>query len=156
MATDPKAAARSARAYLKRKHTASAELAGGVILDSTITVLAPDGHYVIYLHDDTTLHTVLRDAPLPVVESSRSKSKGTSSPRVYAPKAWSPDVWNRNVEHIRSEAMTKDAVITWLADAAQGQNTPESHKQAKQAIAVIEALPDTPDWFDHLPLAQVS
>lgn len=152
--TDTKAAARSARAYIKRKHTAQAELAGGVILDSTIAVLAPDGHYVIHLYDGTALHLELRPAPGAV--PSRNEAKGTSSPKVYAPKSWSPEIWNDNVRQIREGSMTKDDVILFLSNAAQEKNTPEAHKRAKQAIAVIQALPDVPDWYDHLPLAQVS
>lgn len=153
MATDTKAAARSARAYIKRKHTAQAELAGGVILDSTIAVLAPDGHYVIHLYDGTALHLELRPTPGAVPSGA---AKGTPSPKVYAPKSWTPATWNDNVRQIREGSMSKDDVILFLSNAAQEKNTPDAHKKAKQAIAVIQTLPDVPDWYDHLPLAEVS
>lgn len=61
MTTDPTAAARSARHYQKKKHATMSELAGADILDATIVTRAPDGHYVVFLHEGKPLHLIDRD-----------------------------------------------------------------------------------------------
>jgi len=141
--TDLKAAARSARAYTKRKHIAQAELAGAQILDVTIAALAADGHYVIRLYDGEDIHLTAREAASPPVVSL----KGT--PKIYAPKSWDPANWNRIVGIMQSSQMSKEDALSQLAE---GKTLDD--KQKAQAIAVLNALPDTPDWYDLLPLAK--
>lgn len=88
------------------------------------------------------------DAPeLVPVEAQPAK------PRVYAPKSWDADKWNGNIKIIREQAMTKQQVLDSWAEIAQKQNTPDAHKRVKHATAVVNALPDTPDWYELLPLA---
>lgn len=142
MATDPKAALRSQRAYTKRKHIAQAELAGAQILDITIAARAHDGHFVIRLYDGDDLHLDLR-AELPPVKPEKAA-------KFYAPKSWDPAKWNGVVATMRDKTFTKE-------DAHKGidQGVSIDDKQKRQAKAVVDAMPDAPDWYAYLPLADL-
>lgn len=156
-------AQRSARAYVKRKHIAQAELAGAEILDVTIAAIDPsDGHYVIRLFDGTSLHLDLREKvarptpdadPVDEVGARRaSKVSSESAPKpkkVYAPKSWEPGKWNMVVGNLRAQDYSKDEARAEISKA-----TKLSAQQVKHALAVIDAVPDTPDWYDHVPLAE--
>lgn len=147
-------AQRSARAYLKRKHVAQAELAGATILDPTLVAIDPsDGHYVVRTYDGETLHLVLREkvarptpesAPVDEVAAHRQK-------KVYAPRSWDPARWNKAVEILQGQAFTKPNAREAIANTAN-----LSEKQIKHAHAVIDALPDVPDWYASLPVADES
>lgn len=147
-------AQRSARAYLKRKHIAQAELAGATILDPTLVAIDPsDGHYVVRTYDGETLHLVLREAvarptpeAAPVDEVAAHRQK-----KVYAPRSWDAEKWNRVVEQLKSRDFSKEEA---RSEIAQGKTLDD--KQKRHALAVIDAVPDVPDWYAHLPLAEES
>lgn len=146
MATTPKESARSRRAYIKRTHLAEAEYAGATVLDVTVVARARDGHYVIKLYDGTALHLDPWDEePDSVVTAAAAP---TSRKRVYAPKNIPADRWNDAVSRWKEAGATKAQVRAVLKDSDLNA------KQKARAIAVIDALPDAPDWYAELPLAE--
>lgn len=64
---------KNTRAYAKRKALAVSELAGATVLDAVLVTIAPDGHYVIFMHGEKPLHLVDR-----VVEPSSGGSRSES------------------------------------------------------------------------------
>jgi hypothetical protein len=154
--TEYEAASRS-RAMLR----AQAQLNGWEVLDVLGAYLTPDGDVIVLTKDGRRYGVTVPFSPVDP-EGERVKSVPTVSPparsrKVYAPKSWDPAKWNRNVETIRSEAMTKDDVIANFTEAAdkQAETDPVAKKRLRHTIAVIQALPDAPDWYDSLPLADL-
>ena len=152
MATDPKAAERSARAYRKRKALAMAEMSGAEILDITVVARATDGHYVVMLHDGPPLHLIERSVsngtPEPVADHVRN-DHATPAPtkRLYPPKAMSRAQYETNVKVIREKAWTK----TETHEAMHKASPDGLGKQGTQFLALVDALPNGPDWADHFP-----
>lgn len=75
--------------------------------------------------------------------------------RVYAPKTWAPKAWNRMRDGFIGRPTPKSTVLAEMQkkrDAAEG----DDRKPFVQAIGVLEALPDGPDWAEHLPIAEVT
>lgn len=129
---------------------AQALLMGWTPLDALGSYVTPDGHVVIVLRDGGRIEAEL-SASLPV---ARVENVPVALPkRVYAPKAWQASAWNRNRAQIIEAEATKASVIEQLTTALSADPSELHTKQLKQAVAVIEALPDSPDWYIHLPEA---
>lgn len=135
--TDSKASERSRRAYAKRVHLAEAEYAGATVLDASVVARARDGHYVIKLYDGSALHLSAWEEPV-------SPAPAIS---IQAPKNIPAARWNDAVRRWKEAGATKAQVRAVLKDSDLNA------KQKARAIAVIDALPDTPDWYAELPLA---
>jgi len=156
MAIDAKSAERQKRYRQREKIRAQATFANAIEIEIAWFGINAEGQHVAIGYDGKSIPLIVA-TPATQVEPVPTTIHASVKPRtVYAPKSWNPAIWNDNVRQIREGSMTKDDVISFLSDAAQEKNTPDAHKRAKQAIAVIQALPDVPDWYDHLPLAQVS
>lgn len=146
MATSPKESARSRRAYVKRVHLAEAEYAGATVLDVTVVARARDGHYVIKLYDGSAIHLSEWDDPA-AEEAPEARPARTASKKVYAPKNIPAARWNDAVRRWKEGSATKGQVRDALKESDLNA------KQKARALAVIDALPDAPDWYAELPLA---
>lgn len=71
--------------------------------------------------------------------------------RIYMPKSWTPDKWSVIVEAAQNQRMPKSVFIEKM-QSIRGLDD----KQRKHAVAVAQALPDTEDWYTHLPAADVT
>lgn len=69
--------------------------------------------------------------------------------KVYAPKSWPGDKWNEFVKVVQSKQMTVEAVLKSVDDAVWDD------KQKTHVRGIIKAMPDTPDWYTSLPLADL-
>lgn len=157
MAIDKKAAERQRRYRVREQAKARALFAGATEVEIAWFGLNAEGQHVAIDYDGNAIPLNVIPAAGHTIPSVETKMAPTDKPvKIYAPKSWTPSVWNSNVERIREAAMGRQEVLDWFAESAAKTNTPQAHKQARQGIAVVEALPDTPDWFDHLPLADVS
>lgn len=138
-----------ATARTRAQLRAQAQLNGWEVLDVLGAYVTPDGECIVLTKDGRRYGVTIPAPPVgfPVVEKKAVK--------VYAPRSWDPAQWNSNVQIIREQAMSKQSVIDNLAEVAQKQNTPEAHKRVRHAQAVIDALPDVPDWYELLPLAEI-
>lgn len=67
-----------------------------------------------------------------------------SRKKFYAPKAMPRETYEKNVMLIRKGNGTKAQVHKEIGD------TPD--KGGKQFLALVDALPDGPDWYMHFPL----
>lgn len=91
----------------------------------------------------TPIHTAPASGTTePVVVNNVTLSPAPTK-RLYPPKALTRETYEKNVKLIRDGHGTKAQVHKELAD------NPE--KGWKQFLALVDALPDGPDWADHFP-----
>lgn len=126
---------------------AQALLMGWTPLDLLGAYVTPDNHVIIVTRDGGRVEAELS---APVGEARVENVIPITRPkRVYAPKSWAAGTWNHTVESVRTQQLSKADVIAKLTEQDKGTDS----KQLKQALAVIDAMPDTPDWFAGLPVA---
>lgn len=65
-------------------------------------------------------------------------------PKAYSPRGMPKDQYETVTGKIRESVLSKEAAISSL------QNS-KDQKLANRMIALIEALPDGPDWAEHFP-----
>lgn len=131
---------------------AAAQLLGWQVLDILGAYLTPEGETVVITRDGKRYGASPRpvgDLPtapaMPEDEVSARRQK-----KVYAPKSWDPSKWNGVVTALREQDFTKDEARRELANA----KTLDA-KQIRHALAVVDAMPDAPDWYAHMPVAEV-
>lgn len=150
------------RYAIRKKAQAMALLGGGTEIELAWFGTNADGHHVAIDMNGQRVDLVTRQGGAVIgdgrlspddtpVEPLTTPSPSTKQKRVYAPKSWPADKWDKAVEILREKTYTKpDAreAITHTANL--------NEKQIKHAHAVIDAVPDVPDWYSHLPVATES
>ena len=111
------------------------------------------GNLIVVLRDETRIvASVVEQTPRPTPESAPvDEVAAHRQKKVYAPRSWDAERWNRVVEQLKSRDFSKDEA---RSEIAQGKTLDD--KQKRHALAVIDAVPDVPDWYAHLPLAEES
>lgn len=70
--------------------------------------------------------------------------------RLYPPKAMPRETYEDLVTKIRSQDRSKNSVHMQLDTVAENPEH-SGNKAAKQFLALIDALPDGPEWAEHFP-----
>lgn len=153
---DPKQTERQKRYHVRKKAQAMALFAHATEIDLAWFGVNRDGEHIAIGYDGKPIELIVRagatlpdlpkpeDAPVEEAPAQRQK-------RVYAPKSWDASKWNTVVKRLREQDYTKDE-----ARAELSQATKIDPKQIKHALAVIDAVPDTPDWYTAMPMADES
>lgn len=153
---DPKQTERQKRYHVRKKAQAMALFAHATEIELAWFGVNRDGEHIAIGYDGKPIELVVRagatlpdlprpeDTPVDEVSAQRQK-------RVYAPKSWDASRWNKGRAQIIDEKMTKER-----AHEAAEHTKNITDKQRKHLLAVIDALPDTPDWYTLLPVADES
>lgn len=151
---------RAQRRYaVRKKAQAMALLGGGTEIELAWFGTNADGHHVAIDMNGQRVDLVTRQGAVigdgrlspddtPVEPSATPKQK-----KVYAPKSWPATNWNALVADVRDKEgrLTKETV-----KQAYRKFQGITEKMVTHADAVLDNLPDVPDWADHLPLATES
>lgn len=163
---DKQTADRQARYRARKKHVATAELAGADILDATIVTRAPDGHYVVFLHDGKPLHLIDRPdpvvAPVPVESEPEPVPETAKPPRkkaIVVPREIvnhsNAAVWDNVTQQVINKQMSPDKVKTGLPEIYEKHTNFDGDivKMSKQIAAMVDALTDQhgDEWRSFLP-----
>lgn len=151
--TDKKTAERQRRYRVREQAKARAIFAGATEVEIAWFGLNSDGEHVAIDYSGQPIPLIVRtrqSTPPEPVETHLDEVSAKRAKKVYAPKTWEPATWNQIVGQIQEQTGTKDATIKSLQ-----AGTKIDDKQKRQALAVIEAMPDTPDWYASLPLAEL-
>jgi len=154
MTKDDKAAERQRRYRTREQAKARAIFAGATEIEIAWFGTNADGEHVAIDYDGQPIPLVVRDRkaiPEPVETELDDPvvRRSARTKKVYAPKSWDAATWNKIVVQLQDQTPTKSAAIAALED---GKTIDD--KQKRQAKAVIEAMPDAPDWYSHLPIAE--
>lgn len=112
--------------------------------------------------DGDTLIVILRDESRITAQVSQEVARSTPESsvdevsqrrqkKVYPPKSWPADKWNKAREQLIERQESKDG-----AREAAKYTKDITEKMRTHLLAVIDALPDTPDWYTLLPIADES
>lgn len=127
---------------------AAAQLFGWQVLDVLGAYLTPENEVVVITKDGSRFGASAR--PVGDLPTAPPRPEDGVPKRVYAPASWGATEWNSTVAALQKGKYTKDEVLERIRTGSV------SDKQKSQASKVIETLPDTPDWYTHLPLAEES
>lgn len=144
-----KPASRQANYRSRTQLRAMATLLGWRLMDIAGVFDTGSGTYVIVEHDGSRVELS------PVEGASAVSAPATPHRKLTAPKSWNPIKWNTNVKAITEKQLTKADTIAQLHEIAKTSDAPDLPKRLRQAEAVFEACPDTPDWYLSLPMAEV-
>lgn len=142
------------RRYSQRQvHRAAALQSGSTWLDVLAATVSADGTELVVITLDGA-----RYAGKITLDPSPDGPEPVKGKRVFVPKSWDADIWNENVRQIQAHGYTKEEVLKFVTDAAnkKADTDPDALKRAKHLEAVLNALPDAPDWYASLPLAKIS
>ena len=155
---DSKQSERQRRYHVRKKAQAMALFAHATEIDLAWFGVNRDGEHVAIGYDGKPIDLVVRaGATLPETPKPEdsvdevSVKRAAREKKVYAPRSWDAEKWNRVVEQLKSRDFSKDEA---RSEIAQGKTLDD--KQKRHALAVIDAVPDVPDWYAHLPLAEES
>lgn len=158
--TETANAQRVARHRMKKDIERLGRMNGWTLIPDATVFVAPNGTTVVVGLDGARIQLVLDPAFDHV--GGEASTLASSQPRaavmpggrrIYAPKSWAPARWNANRAAIIERQMTKAEVLADLRAAAEKSDKPNVAKQTKHMQAVLEALPDTPDWYLSIPVA---
>lgn len=147
-AKDQKAADRQRRYRIREQARARALFAGATEIDVAWFGVNAEGEHVAIDYNGQSIVLIAPKRANPV-DPSNVTPIHAKGPKIYAPKSWDPARWNGVVQQIRTSGATKEQTLSQV-----DSGTTIDDKQKSQARAVINALPDVPDWYDHLPLAK--
>lgn len=136
-----KQADRQRRYRAREKAKAQAVMAGASEIELAWFGINLDGKYVAIPYDGKSivLTPAVPKAPAEPVEDEPAK-------KVYVPKVWPADRWNKLVHEVREKKITH---ANMLGNFKKWEDT----ELNRTLLAVVKAIPDTPDWYMHLPLA---
>lgn len=146
---DNTAAQRQAEYRARKTAQAEAKFAGATEIRIAWFGVNKDGHHVAIGYDGQPIELVVPKSDDSPVATSQAQVNPSKPTKVYAPKSWDADKWNQVVSQIQETDLTKEQAISQLS---QGKTLDE--KQRRQSVAVVEAMPDAPDWHASLPLAE--
>lgn len=144
------------RYAVRKKAQALALLGGGTEIELAWFGTNADGHHVAIGMDGKRVELVTRQGGASIGDGRLSPDDTPVEPtprqkKVYAPRSWPADKWNKVVEQLRAQDFTKDEARTEITN---GRTLDD--KQKRHALAVFDAVPDAPDWYTYLPLADES
>ena len=155
---------RQRRYHARKKAQAMALFAHATEIELAWFGVNRDGEHIAIGYDSKPIDLVVRaGATLPETPKPEdsvdevSVKRAAREKKVYAPKSWSASGWNEWVHmlHDIAEKGTTDVSKERVIANLRGWDKLNA-KMLSQAVAVIEALPDVPDWYAHLPLAEES
>lgn len=149
---DKKTAERQRRYRIREQARSRALFAGATEIDIAWFGTNADGEHVAIDYDGKPIPLIVR-TPTPVdaepVTTQVDPRKPAKPSKVYAPRSWEASKWNRVVEQLRAQHYSKENALSEMNSGATLDD-----KQKRHAVAVIDATPDVPDWYDHLPTAE--
>ena len=150
--TDKKTADRQRRYRVREQAKARAIFAGATEIEIAWFGLNSDGEHVAIDYSGQPIPLIVRtrqSAPPEPVETHLDEVSAKRAKKVYAPKSWPGDKWNEFVKAVQSKQMSIEAVLKSVDDAVWDD------KQKTHVRGIVKAMPDTPDWYASLPLADL-
>ena len=154
MTRDAKQAERQRRYHVRKKAQALAVLGGGTEIELAWFGTNANGEHVAIGMDGQRIDLVAITGatfgvPETPVEERPETKAAEQTKKVYAPKSWDAEKWDEIRAKIIDMQLTKDSVRRQFRE---GKTLDD--KQKRQAIAVVDAMPDTADWYVNLPTAE--
>lgn len=113
----------------------------------------PDGTYVAIGYDGKSMALVEVESTEPRLQAEPVTPEQLADEpvkKLYPPKLWTQEQWTQFVAQAKKS--DRDKVLVFLHSKVEGEGTQAEHKLWKQGLAIVEAIPDSPDWADYLPL----
>lgn len=155
--SDAKAAERQRRYRIREKARAQARFAGATEIPLAWFGITSAGTHFAIDADGNTLQLIVKAPPVvstePVsdqVTNDHTAPVEAKPKRLYPPKAMPRETYEDLVTKIRSQDRSKNSVHTQLDTVAENPEH-SGNKAAKQFLALIDALPDGPEWAEHFP-----
>lgn len=155
MTDKSKQSERQRRYHVRKKAQAMALFAHATEIELAWFGVNRDGEHIAIGYDGQPIDLIVRAGAtlpdLPAPETAPVDELATRrQKKVYAPKSWPADKWNMVVVSLREQDFTKDEARKSIE---KGKTLDD--KQKRHALAIIDAVPDVPDWYDHLPVAEI-
>lgn len=144
-------AAERARRYRKRKHVTDLALMNGWSETDVIAVFVNKrGEHIAIDSNGRRVDLVVR-AEVPHVAEQVRNDHATPTKRLYPPKAMRREVYEKNVQSIQENNGTKEQVRNEIGKSIDATEDESGKKAGKQFLALVDALPDGPDWHQNFP-----